>query len=67
MKTIEINGNQQEVPTDVESVQQLLAHLALDHRILVVEHNHTVLEKGQYDQPIRNRDQIEIIHFVGGG
>lgn len=67
MKTIELNGNQQDVPKEVDSVQQLLVHLKLDHRILIVEHNHNVLNKTQYDHSIQDRDQIEIIHFVGGG
>lgn len=66
-KTIELNGNTQEIPKDVESVQQLLEHLNLEERILIVELNKNILNKSAYDQPIMDRDQIEIIHFVGGG
>lgn len=65
--TIELNGNAYEVPTKVENVEQLLTHLQLDERILIVEMNKEILAKEGYDAPIKDRDQIEIIHFVGGG
>ncbi|AOV06580.1 sulfur carrier protein ThiS [Sporosarcina ureilytica] len=66
-KKIELNGNTQEIPKAVENVQQLLVHLNLEERILIVELNKNILEKDAYDKPIMDRDQIEIIHFVGGG
>ena len=52
---------------EVETVQQLLEHLELAQRILIVERNKEILQKDRYDAPIMDRDQIEIIHFVGGG
>ncbi|MBB4824509.1 sulfur carrier protein [Sporosarcina luteola] len=67
MKIVEVNGVTREVPEDVQSVDHLLKHLGIAERILIVELNRTILEKNAYDQPIHNRDQIEIIHFVGGG
>lgn len=66
-KTIDLNGNTYEIPTNVENVQQLLTHLDLGERILIVEMNKEILAKEGYDAPIKDRDQIEIIHFVGGG
>lgn len=66
-KSIFLNGNVLEIPSDVISIHQLLTHLNLDHRILVVEQNQIALAKTAYNQPIQDRDQIEIIHFVGGG
>ena len=65
--TIDLNGNTHEVPTKVRNVQQLLGHLSLENRILIVELNKKVVAKEAYDKPIKDRDQIEIIHFVGGG
>ncbi|HEY4567239.1 sulfur carrier protein ThiS [Planococcaceae bacterium Storch 2/2-2] len=65
--TIQLNGQAYDVPVHVSTIQQLLEHLNIDHRILVIEHNATILEKDAYDAPIRDRDQIEVIHFVGGG
>ncbi len=66
-KTIQLNGKTYDVPTEVQSVQQLLIHLQLAERILVVERNKKIIAKEAYDKPIQDRDQIEIIHFVGGG
>ena len=66
-RTIELNGNRYDVPTEVENVQELLSHLELADRIVIVEMNRDILAKDAYDKPINDRDQIEIIHFVGGG
>jgi thiamine biosynthesis protein ThiS len=66
-RTIELNGNQYEMPAEVETVQELLGHLELAERIVIVEMNRDILAKNEYDKPINDRDQIEIIHFVGGG
>ena len=65
--TIDLNGNSNEVPAKVENVQQLLGHLNLADRILIVELNKEIVAKDAYDKPIQDQDQIEIIHFVGGG
>lgn len=66
-KTITLNGNTKEIPDVIENVQQLLVHLNLMDRILIVELNKDIIAKEAYDKPIHDRDQIEIIHFVGGG
>ena len=66
-RTIELNGNRYDVPTEVENVQDLLGQLELADRIVIVEMNRDILAKDAYDKPINDRDQIEIIHFVGGG
>jgi sulfur carrier protein len=65
--TIELNGNSHEIPSEVGNVQQLLENLNLADRILIVELNKEIVAKDAYDLPIKDRDQIEIIHFVGGG
>ncbi|MFC5590806.1 sulfur carrier protein ThiS [Sporosarcina soli] len=66
-RTIELNGNRFDVPAEVGNVQELLSHLELAERIVIVEMNRDILAKDAYDKPINDRDQIEIIHFVGGG
>ncbi|HLR11424.1 MAG TPA: sulfur carrier protein ThiS [Sporosarcina sp.] len=67
MKTITLNGQQQTFSNEVNTIDQLLQYLQLTDRILIVEKNKQILNKDEYDQPILDRDQIEIIHFVGGG
>ncbi|NYF25851.1 sulfur carrier protein ThiS [Sporosarcina sp. JAI121] len=66
-RTIELNGNRYEMPAEVGNVEELLSHLELAERIVIVELNRDILAKDAYDKPINDRDQIEIIHFVGGG
>ncbi len=66
-RIIDLNGKSYSVVKEVENVQQLLEHLDLRDRILIVEKNKEILQKESYDVPIMDRDQIEIIHFVGGG
>ena len=66
-KEITLNGNLREIPTEIENVQHLLGHLNLEDRILIVEVNKDIVAKEAYNKPIHDRDQIEIIHFVGGG
>jgi thiamine biosynthesis protein ThiS len=66
-RTIELNGNRYKMPVEVGNVQELLGHLELEERIVIVEMNRDILAKDAYDKPINDRDQIEIIHFVGGG
>ncbi|PIC96274.1 thiamine biosynthesis protein ThiS [Sporosarcina sp. P26b] len=66
-KMIDLNGKSFPVIPEVGTIQQLLEHLGLGDRILIVEKNKEILQKDHYDAPIMDRDQIEIIHFVGGG
>ncbi|GLV64828.1 thiamine biosynthesis protein ThiS [Bacillus mycoides] len=65
---LKINGNQIEVPASVKTVAELLIHLELDNRIVVVERNKDILQKDDHkDTSVFDGDQIEIVTFVGGG
>lgn len=65
---LKINGNQIEVSESVKTVAELLTHLELDNRIVVVERNKDILQKGDHtDTSVFDGDQIEIVTFVGGG
>lgn len=66
-RIIELNGNRFDMPFEMKNVQDLLKHLELADRIVIVELNREILSKDAYDRPVNERDQIEIIHFVGGG
>ena len=45
---LKINGNQIEVPASVQTVAELLTHLELDNRIVVVERNKDILQKDDH-------------------
>ena len=65
--TILLNGEPYEAPGPL-SISQLLARLELDPRRVAVEHNMTVVKRARYeDTVIHERDQVEVVNFVGGG
>ena len=67
MITVRINGDAREVP-DTLTLATLLPHLGLDPRMVVVEHNRVIVRRtGLSGVPVRAGDEIEIVHFVGGG
>lgn len=64
----QLNGKQVELPSEVNSVEKLLAHYNLQSRIAVVEVNREIVMKEDYETSrLSNGDVVEIIHFVGGG
>lgn len=67
MITITLNGERREVPEGLD-LAGLLMHLALDPRMVVVEHNRAIVRKGKLDGVrVGAGDEIELVHFVGGG
>ena len=65
---IQLNGRQQELSADIKTIAKLLASLSLEKRIVIVELNKEIINKAAYaEQPIRDGDKVELIHFVGGG
>jgi sulfur carrier protein len=65
--TVRVNGDAREIPAGL-SVAALLAHLDLHPRMVVVEHNLQILRREQLDEtPVVEGDQLELVHFVGGG
>lgn len=66
MKLI-VNGEAREV-SGVSTVAELLAFFKLEHKILVVELNRSIIERPLYENTaLQEGDQLEIVHFVGGG
>jgi sulfur carrier protein len=63
---ITVNGNATEVP-DGTSVTALIAHLGLNGPV-AVERNRDVVPRAEHPTTtLAEGDQIEIVHFVGGG
>jgi len=64
---IRINGEAREVPSP-STVNELLRVFQIDPKTVVVEQNRQVLARTRFDQvPVAEGDEIEIVHFVGGG
>ncbi len=67
MMNLEINGKRHEV-ADGSSVAGLLDELDLDRRLVVVELNRRIIRRDEIeDVCLADGDQVEIVHFVGGG
>ena len=62
-----INGEPRHVPAPA-TLTDLLKHLGLDPRTVVVELNREIVRRprlGEVD--LKNGDVVELVHFVGGG
>ncbi len=62
-----VNGDPRVVPGPA-TLTELLAHLRLDPRMVVVELNREIVRR-QYlgDRQLKDGDTVELVHFVGGG
>ncbi|MDQ6466357.1 sulfur carrier protein ThiS [Exiguobacterium acetylicum] len=64
---ITINGNDHTIE-QIETIEDMLTQLGLGEKLVIVEQNRQIIDRGAYDQTVvRNNDIFEIVHFVGGG
>jgi thiamine biosynthesis protein ThiS len=67
MITVTVNGAERQLESGT-TIAGLLSALGLHPRLVVVEHNRTILDAAQLDRTeIRAGDNLELVHFVGGG
>lgn len=63
-----INGEDYDDLPDNLTVEGLVIHLGLPIKKLAIELNREVVSKSAYGQTdLKDNDQLEIIHFIGGG
>ena len=64
---IVVNGEPRQVDAGA-SLDDLLRRLDLDPRMVVVEHNRTIVRRGSLSSvSLSDGDTVEVVHFVGGG
>jgi thiamine biosynthesis protein ThiS len=64
---IVVNGEPQRLPGPA-TVADLLRHLSLDPRTVVVELNRQIVRRPRLqDTVLADGDAVELVHFVGGG
>lgn len=64
---IVVNGQSRTVACGA-TLLDVLASLALDPRVVVVEHNRAIVRRPRLgDVTVAAGDAIELVHFVGGG
>ena len=62
-----VNGDERHLPAPA-TVLDLLAHLGLDARTVVVELNREIVRRPRLaETALADGDQVELVHFVGGG
>ncbi|WP_067727630.1 sulfur carrier protein ThiS [Oceanobacillus damuensis] len=63
-----VNGNDLQVPSDVNTIADVITHFFEQDPIVIVEHNGEILEKNHHTERIvADGDKIELVQFVGGG
>lgn len=63
---ITVNGQPREVP-ERSTIRSLLAASNLTPDKVAVELNRRLLRSDKYDTALKEKDEIEIVTFVGGG
>jgi thiamine biosynthesis protein ThiS len=64
---IHLNGKDRDVAEGL-SVTELLESFDLNPALVVVELNREILDRARFPETqIRAGDQVELVHFVGGG
>jgi thiamine biosynthesis protein ThiS len=62
-----VNGEPRQVPGPA-TLLDLLAHLELDPRTVVVELNREIVRRPRLGETsLAEGDSVELVHFVGGG
>jgi thiamine biosynthesis protein ThiS len=65
--TVVVNGEERRVPGPA-TLLDLLGHLGLDPRTVVVERNREIVRRLRLGETeLAEGDAIELVHFVGGG
>ena len=65
--SITVNGTNRQVPAPA-TLADLLTHLALDPRQVVVELNREIVRRARLAEgTLADGDAVELVHFVGGG
>jgi sulfur carrier protein len=65
---LQINGEQIEIPTTIQTIRDLLIHLQLQDQVIIAEINKEIILNHKQDETeIKEHDNIELVRFVGGG
>jgi thiazole synthase len=65
--TVVVNGQERNISPG-SSLEDLLRELELDPGMVVVEHNRSIVRRGNLALTnLGEGDRVEVVHFVGGG
>ena len=66
MAKIQINGKKVNLKNTI-SILELIKKYKLTNKAVAIELNGSILPKTKYKQLLKDKDIIEIVHFIGGG
>ena len=66
MAKIQLNGKKINLKEKL-TIQDILNKYKISDKKVAVELNGRILTKNRYSTKIKNKDKIEIVHFIGGG
>ena len=67
MAKIQLNGKKIRIKTNF-TLLDLLKKYKLNNKKIAIEHNGTIISKSNFNKKyLKNKDKIEIVHFIGGG
>ena len=67
MAKIQLNGKKVVIKSNY-SMLDLLKKYKLNNKKIAVEHNGKIIQKDSYKKKyLKDKDKIEIVHFIGGG
>ncbi len=63
----QLNGKKISIKSNL-SILDLLKKYKLHNRKIAIEYNGTIVAKSNYKKKfLKNKDRLEIVHFIGGG
>ena len=67
MAKIQLNGNKLELKNK-HTIFTLLKKYKMDNKKIAIELNGKIINRNKYKSTyVKNKDKIEIVHFIGGG
>ena len=67
MAKIQLNGSKLELKSK-QTILALLKRYKIDGKKIAIELNGKIINRNKYNLVyLKNRDKIEIVHFIGGG
>ncbi len=67
MAKIQLNGKKVVIKTNY-SISDLLKKYKLSDKKIAIEHNGVIIPKTNFKKKyLKDKDKIEIVHFIGGG
>ncbi len=67
MITIVVNGDEKNIE-DQTTISKFLIDIGIEPTKVAVERNRFIVSKSTYEEvALENGDELEIVHFIGGG